>query len=176
MPAPKPLELKLDILSSFPFPTSVQQTLQEMVSSSENTEPAIIQRVSEKSFVIRTPEKSFQTPLKLLHIRFDSQNKFHCQCSQFKKTQQLSSAPTAPKLSKRCIHLYICMWAFLSCPSLQQEFSMYVHLLQQGMQSIVAKVFGNTDCINSYAIFIYFYNYNYVIKDMYSQFQPKQLS
>ena len=134
---PMPLELKLDTLSSFPFPTSVQQTLKEIVSSSERSEPAIIQCVSERLFVIRTPEKSFQTPLKLLHVRFDSQNKFYCQCSQFKKTQQLSSAPTAPKLSKRCIHLYICMWAFLSCPSLQQEFSMHLHQLQQGIQNII---------------------------------------
>ena len=142
---PMPLELKLDTLSSFPFPTSVKQTLEEMVACSENIQPAVIQRVSEKSFVIRTPKMSFQTPLKLLHVRFDSQNKFHCQCSQFKKTQHLSSAPTAPKLSKRCIHLYISMWAFLSCQSLQQEFSMYLHQFQQGRQNntVSHKYYGN---------------------------------
>ena len=75
-----PLQLKLETLSTFPFPTSVQQTLKEMALSHS----AIIQRVSEKSFVIRTVTKSFQTPPKLLHVRFDSENNFHCQCSQFK--------------------------------------------------------------------------------------------
>ena len=129
---PMPLELKLDTLSTFPFPTTVKQTLEKMATP-ETTQPAIIQRVSERSFVIRTLEKSFQTPMKLLHIRFDGQNHFHCQCSQFKKTVNLSSATTAPNLSKRCIHLYICIWAFLSCENLQQEFSMHLHKIQQGM-------------------------------------------
>ena len=127
-----PLELKVETLSTFPFPTSVQQTLKEMARSHS----AIIQRVSEKSFVIRTVTKSFQTPLKLLHVRFDSENNFHCQCSQ-SKAQNLSSATTAPKLTKRCIHLYICMWAFLSRENLQQEFSMYLHQLQpEGINTI----------------------------------------
>lgn len=131
-----PLELKVETLSTFPFPTSVQQTLKEMSSSHS----AIIQRVSEKSFVIRTVTKTFQTPLKLLHVRFDSENNFHCQCSQF-KVEKLSSATTAPKRTKRCIHLYICMWAFLSCENLQREFSMYFHQLQpEGMYTITVTV------------------------------------
>ena len=131
-----PLQLKVETLSSFPFPTSVQQTLKEMACSHS----AIIQRVSEKSFVIRTVTKSFQTPLKLLHVRFDSENNFHCQCSQF-KAEKLSSATTAPKPTKRCIHLYICMWAFLSRENLQQEFSTYLHQFQpEGMHTITLTV------------------------------------
>ena len=128
-----PLELKVETLSTFSFPTSVQQTLKEMACSHS----AIIQRVSEKFFVIRTVTKSFQTPLKLLHVRFDSEN---CQCSQF-KAEKLSSATTAPKPTKRCIHLYICMWAFLSRENLQQQFSMYLHQLQpEGMHTITLTV------------------------------------
>ena len=142
-----PLELKLDTLSNFPFPTSVKQALEKMVTS-ETLLPAIIQRVSERSFVIRTSEKSFQTPMKLLHICFDSQNHFHCQCSQFKKTGQLASATTAPILSKRCIHLYICIWAFLSCESLQKEFSMHLHTLQRGMPThiLIIQYDGKPPC------------------------------
>ena len=125
--------------------------------TSETLLPAIIQRVSERSFVIRTSEKSFQTPMKLLHIRFDSQNHFHCQCSQFKKTGQLASATTAPILSKRCIHLYICIWAFLSCESLQKEFSMHLHTLQQGMPThiLIIQYDGKPPCRTVWLLWLY---------------------
>ncbi len=99
-------------LDSFPFPKDVRTTFEEMAKAQGYSR--LIQQVSERSFVIRTEDKTFHAPQQLLHIRFDVQNNFHCQCSQYKRVALLSSSTTAPGLSRRCIHLYMFFWACLS--------------------------------------------------------------
>ena len=114
------IELKMEALDSFPFPANVKSTFAQMVSDPSTT--CLIQRVSDLSFVASSPG-TFHTPLCLVHIHFDRKKQFWCQCSHFRHTTSLASSTTAPKLSKRCIHLYLCIWAFLSSQSLREEFA-----------------------------------------------------
>jgi hypothetical protein len=116
--------LKAEALDSFPFPKDVRVTLEEMGRSYGYN--SLIRRVSERSFVMRTVDKTFRTPQQLLHFRFDQQDRFHCQCSQYKHVTSLSSSSTAPELSKRCIHMYLFFWACLSNAELQSTFSLYL--------------------------------------------------
>lgn len=113
------MALDTRVLETFPFPPDVKFELKELGMPN-----SIIQRVSQTSFVIRIKEKTIQHPLKLLHIRIDGQGKIHCQCSEYKSTSTLSAVHTSLRLSKRCIHFYCCLWAMLSNPSLQSEFSL----------------------------------------------------
>lgn len=125
--ASRPLLLDENVLESFPFPPSVKKHLQEV-----GTPDAIIQRVSRTSFVIRTMKKSFQHPLQLLHIRMDVHGSIHCQCSEYKSTSTVSAVHTSLRLSKRCIHFYVGLWALLSCRKMQLEFSLQLQEAVKG--------------------------------------------
>ena len=83
----------------------------------------LIQRVSKKSFVVVTSPSS-EAPFGLLHIRTGPNNNIQCTCHKYKRATSLASATTAPKLSKRCSHFYLFLWATLSNESLKKEFSL----------------------------------------------------
>ena len=54
---------------------------------------------------------------------------FHCPCATFRRFFSLTShsgGGTTPRLSKRCIHFYVCLWAFASNENLAREFSRYL--------------------------------------------------
>ena len=82
----------------------------------------LIRRVSQGSFAIRLTEMSQDQPLGVLHISrlyIPNHLKAHsstvdnnilcCPChSFFSHTLE----PTTARLSKRCVHFYICLWAF----------------------------------------------------------------
>lgn len=124
------LELNPRLLDEMPFPATVRENLQRMNSRGAN----LIQRVSEESFLVRNPEMTQAHPLGLLHVRF-SKNKtpssapptFFCPCTVFKRfsSAQSGGAPTTPRISKRCLHFYLCLWAFASNEKLSQEYSCF---------------------------------------------------
>lgn len=132
------LTLDVDALSQLPFPPSIRQELQKMKEQC----PTLIQRVSGDSFLVRTRECSQEHPLGLLHVRFRVQQQplpkseprpamgqpsFHCPCNTFQRFSSLLPGPaTTPKLSRRCLHFYLCLWAFACNSSLRDEFSFYL--------------------------------------------------
>ena len=110
--------LSSSVLKSAPFPPSVRA---EFEAHLINGRASLIQRVSNKSFVIATTPSS-ESPLGLLHARIGPRNKFQCTCHKFKRGTGLASATTAHKLYKRCIHYYLFLLALLSNESLKNEF------------------------------------------------------
>lgn len=110
-----------NVLSHAPFPPAIIAEFKGLGSTNK-----LIHRVSEHSFVVQTAPNT-EAPLGLLHIRIDTKKKFHCSCSKFKRMTALSGAPTAPKVSKRCVHVYTCLWAILSSDSLKNELQMSLH-------------------------------------------------
>ena len=110
--------------------------------------PVLIQRVSGNSFLIRDRECSQERPLGLLHVRFRAPHEqplpdnceprptttapeprpsFYCPCRTFQRfSSLLPGAATTPKLSRRCLHFYICLWAFACNSTLRDEFSFYL--------------------------------------------------
>ena len=114
------INLSRSILQKAPFPPTV---LAEFEAHLINGHTALAQRVSNKSFVIVTTPTS-EAPFGLLHIRVSSANTFQCTCNKYKRVGSLAGATTAPKLSKRCIHFYLFLWAILSHEGLQKEFSL----------------------------------------------------
>ena len=111
--------LRNSVLSTAPFPPTVRA---EFEASLINGHTALIQRVSNRSFVSVTAPTS-ESPLGLIHIRTTPTNSIQCTCHRYKRVRSLAGATTAPKLSKRCSHIYLCLWAILSDESLQQEFN-----------------------------------------------------
>ena len=73
----------------------------------------VIQRVSKNSFVVAITPTS-EAPLGLLHVRIGPNNVVQCTCHKYKRAISLAGATTAPKLSKRCTHFYLFLWAALS--------------------------------------------------------------
>ena len=127
-----PLFLNVDVLTTLPIPADVAH---ELKCTSEKT-TTLIRRVSEGSFAIRLPETSQEQPLGVLHIRFTKPSQspvFYCPCHSFQSSN--TSGPTTARLSRRCSHFYICLWAFASDKSLSEEFH---HLLQalKGMELV----------------------------------------
>ena len=112
-----PVELNENVLDSCHFPPDVKTQLLQL----GNTK-SIIQRVSHQSFVMRTEKHNFTHPLRLVHIRIEVQGKIRCQCSHYKTTSSLTAVHTSLRLSKRCIHVYGCLWALLSSPEMQVDF------------------------------------------------------
>ena len=109
--------VELNELDSCHFPPDVKTLLLQL----GNTK-SIIQRVSHQSFVMRTEKQNFTHPLRLVHIRIEVQGKIRCQCSHYKTTSSLTAVHTSLRLSKRCIHVYGCLWALLSSPEMQVDF------------------------------------------------------
>ena len=73
---------------------------------------------------------SQEHPLALLHVRFrkcdtsEPRPTFYCPCHSFQRfSAQLTGPATTAKPSRRCLHFYICLWAFASKSCLAQEFS-----------------------------------------------------
>ena len=122
------IQLCSSTLSSGPFPPAVRAEFEAYLINGCTT---LIQRVSSKSFVVVT-SPTLESPLGLLHIRISSANSFQCTCNRYKRSStSLASATTAPKLSKRCSHFYLFLWAALSHDSLRKEFC----LSENGNQS-----------------------------------------
>ena len=113
------ISLCSSVLTNAPFPPAVRAEF-EAVLIGHNP---VIQRVSKKSFVVATTPTS-ESPLGLLHVRVGPNNIIQCTCHKYKRTTSLAGATTAPKLSKRCTHFYLFLWAALSDDSLKQEFSL----------------------------------------------------
>ena len=92
------------VLSSGPFPPAVRAEFEAHMINGCTT---LIQRVSSKSFVVATSPTS-ESPLGLLHVHISSANSFQCTCNKYRRSTNLASTTTAPKLSKRCIHFCFC--------------------------------------------------------------------
>ena len=128
------LSLDIDVLSNLPIPCSIRQELQVMKEEA----PALVQRVSSDSFVVRNRECTQEHLLGLLHVRFRAQQllpksgceprpSFYCPCHTFQRfSSLLPGLATTPKLSRRCLHFYVCLWAFACNRSLRDEFSFYL--------------------------------------------------
>lgn len=128
--------LSKNVLREIPFPPSVMVDFENHVVS--NKLDKIIHRVSDKCFVVRTVSTS-EAPLGLLHVRVDRKKCFHCSCNKFRRMTAFCGATTAPKLSKRCIHIYICLWAVFSNGSMKNELSLCLFdASEQG--KVVAKI------------------------------------
>ena len=127
-----------NVLSHAPFPPAIIAEFKGFESTNK-----LIHHISEHSFVVQTAPNA-EAPLGLLHIRIDTKKKFHCSCSKFKRMTALSGAPTAPKVSKRCVHVYICLWAILSSDSLKNELQIDVQLE------------GNSCLVDSYYLLLFF--------------------
>ncbi len=113
-------------LQQLPFPPSTKTELMALHERHTN----LIKRVSPETFLVQG-EVSQQHQFGLLHVRFtktkNSSPKFYCPCSSFARFPSQtahSGGGTTPRLSKRCIHLYACLWAFASNEQLGAEFSM----------------------------------------------------
>lgn len=138
------LELNPRLLNEMPFPATVHENLQRMNSRGAN----LIQRVSEESFLVRNPEMTQTHPLGLLHVRFSKNTTpssapptFFCPCTVSKRfsSAQSSGAPTTPRISKRCLHFYLCLWAFASNEKLSQEYSCF-HLSQHAVWNRISRL------------------------------------
>ena len=128
------LSLDTDVLSNLPIPRSIRRELQVMKEEA----PALVQRVSSDSFVVRNRECTQEHLLGLLHVRFRAQQllpksgceprpSFYCPCHTFQRFSSLLPGPaTTPKLFRRCLHFYVCLWAFACNRSLRDEFSFYL--------------------------------------------------
>ena len=114
------MSLSSTVLTSTPFPPAVRTEFEAYLVEDHNP---VIQRVSKKSFVVATPPTS-ESPLGLLHVRIGPNNNVQCTCHKYKRAISLAGATTAPKLSKRCTHFYLFLWAALSYDSLKKEFSL----------------------------------------------------
>ena len=78
-----------------------------------------IHRVSEHTFVVRRAPNS-EALIGLLHMKLDRKRKFQCSCREFRQMSSLCGATTAPKVSHRCIHVCICLWAVFSSDKLEE--------------------------------------------------------
>lgn len=105
--------LSFDILETIPFPPDVLANFKKYAESGDLSK--FVYRVSEHNFVIREEAAD----LGALHVRIDKKKHFFCTCSKFKRMTSLCGATTAPKVSKRCFHIYLCLWAVFSDPTLQ---------------------------------------------------------
>ena len=89
-------------------------------------------RVSEGSFAIRVNEITQDQPLGILHVRLTKPTQshssgstpaFYCPCHSFTQfSSRASGGPKTARLSRRCSHFYIWLWAFASDKSLSEEF------------------------------------------------------
>lgn len=110
------------MLKEVPFPPAVLAEFEGQVINGNSNK--LIHRVSDQCFVVQTMPSS-EAPLGLLHVRVDAKKQFQCSCHKFKCMTSLCGATTAPKVSKRCIHVYLCLWAVFSS-DLLNEFPMFL--------------------------------------------------
>ena len=113
-------QLSSAVLKDVPFPPAILAEFESHIIN--NNLDKIIHRVSNDCFVVQTTPSS-EAPLGLLHVRVDRKRKFHCSCNKFKRISSFCGATTAPRLSNRCAHIYICLWLVFSNNSLKDEFS-----------------------------------------------------
>lgn len=122
------LFLDADLLTNLPIPANIAHELKCMVEKT----PLLITRVSEGSFAIRVNEITQDQPLGILHVRLTKPTQshssgstpaFYCPCHSFTQfSSRASGGPTTARLSRRCSHFYICLWAFASDKSWSEEF------------------------------------------------------
>ncbi|KAF0310324.1 uncharacterized protein FJT64_018660 [Amphibalanus amphitrite] len=120
-----PLMLKNSVLSGREDLAGVRQQLWALATE---TSGPLVQRVSRCYLVVKC-RPSRQFPLGYLHAYFsptassktDKDQRFFCPCSSFRHSSTNSE-------SRRCIHVYACLCAFLSTQSLRQEFDYFVKL------------------------------------------------
>jgi len=143
-----PLHVNTSILQSLPFPPSVKEELQAMKGEFST---GLIQRVSEETFLVRDLKRTQEHQYGVLHMRFlkpklqragdlPAPPTFHCPCATFRRFSSLTShsgGGTTPRLSKRCIHFYVCLWAFASNENLAREFSHYLSPEHAGNKIII---------------------------------------
>ena len=113
--------LSSDVLKEVPFPLAVLAEFEGQVINGKSNK--LIHRVSDQCFVVQTTPSS-DAPLGLLHVRVDAKKQFQCSCHKFRRMTSLCGATTTPKVSKHCIHVYLCLWAVFSSDLLKNEFSM----------------------------------------------------
>ena len=130
------LTLDLEKLPELPFPKKTREELELLFHTSGGS---LLQRVSEEMFLVRNAQPTQEHQFGVLHVRFSLKSKnaakaaappmFICPCSAYKRFSSLTAhagGGTTPRLSKRCIHYYICLWAFACNRSLAEEFHQHL--------------------------------------------------
>ncbi len=112
--------LSAETLHTVPFPPEVMKIFEEHVRTDNLNN--IICKISANNFVVQDKNTHENTP-GILHVRIDSKKQLYCTCSKFKRMQSVSGATTAPKISRRCFHIYFCLWGIFSREKLKKEFS-----------------------------------------------------
>ena len=120
------------VIPELPFPPSIMSDLHNLKESASS----LIERVSSESFAVRDKGCSQQQPLGLLHVRFrnsEARPTFYCPCHTFQRfSAQLPGAGTTAKPSRRCLHFYVCLWAFACNSALAKEFSFFTNRESNG--------------------------------------------
>lgn len=132
------------VLDTPPFPDKTREDLLSM----HKDRGALILSVSENTFAVRSGKTIQQHPLGILHVRVSCSEKvsrhgsgpgaptasrlslpssqaIYCPC-HVHISRQAAGGPATARLSKRCIHLYLCLWAFTSDKTLAREFCMFL--------------------------------------------------
>ena len=139
-----PLKLDQSKLEVLTIPERYKREIDEMLKKST----PLIQRVSSETFVVRSIEESQEHPLGLLHLRLQKKSVYrkdlkqqiqqipslYCSCSAYQNYQQHNTSTV--KLSRRCVHFYICMWAIISDADLCKEFPAFNSGGQLGIYGI----------------------------------------
>ena len=123
------IELDRSLLSALPFPQSIKEKMQEM--SAKHANNRLIQRVSDETFLLRNAQCSQEHQFGVLHVRLSKAvpPTFHCPCNTYRRYSSVtahSGGGTTPRLSKRCQHFYLCLWAIASDVQLSAEFSHFL--------------------------------------------------
>ena len=140
-PVETALYLDPQVLDTLPFPDKTRKTLLSM----HGTGKAMILRVSEDTFAVRSGKTCQQHPPGILHVRVSKRlslngdtsdptasglslppsQAIYCPCHSH-ISRQGAGGPATARLSKRCIHLYLCLWAFASDKTLAKEFCVFL--------------------------------------------------
>ena len=135
------IQLDVSLLSTLPFPQSVKEKMQEMTTHHANSRT--IQRVSDETFLVRNAKCSQEHQFGMLHVRLSKAvpPTFHCPCDTYRRYSSVtahSGGGTTPRLSKRCQHFYLCLWAIASDVELSAEFSHFLSKEHAGKYSVMA--------------------------------------
>jgi hypothetical protein len=139
--------LSYAVLSTVPFPCDVLAEFERCAKNNELNN--IIHRVSDHSFVVHE-ELSRGSSIGVLHIRIDKKKHLYCTCSTFKRMAALCGATTAPKVSRRCSHIYLCLWAIFSNQKWKEEFALFPFDEESAPGIIIS--LGHFKIINFYTV------------------------
>nr|XP_053628222.1 uncharacterized protein C2orf42-like isoform X3 [Cherax quadricarinatus] len=140
------LTLKNSVLNSLPIPQSVKSDIWQLAT---DTPGPLVQRVSKNIMVVKCKPEALH-PLGFLHFSFqqvrnkeETEYKYYCGCRAFK------IQPAARDVTfRKCVHLYACVVAFASDHQLSQEFSYYIHMIQNDLGHSASLTGGDENSVS----------------------------